>query len=398
VSLDLNQVVPQIGRMTGRLKALLEDRQERLRRALDLVRDSSNDIGALRTKIESSTTTWLVAGIGEGLAQRVPPPPLPAGFTAIATDGSHIEVDRHQAVRCFLLNISHVLLRYGDRPEAFLRSFPHVYAEESEMALSAPDGQGRPQTIEGNLLGAVRSVEESRHLADLAAGLPARTTALGLLDGTLMLWGLESYPAFVTDVVLDNGLLRQFDRLRQAAAEKDFVFGSYISGPRSTDVVNAMRVAVCPQERPDCDSACKPGGESCGWLSGLSDADVFSLLLSPGERSAVFSSRSRVVAERYGEHAVHFFYLRLEDEVARIEIPAWVAGNGRAVSLMHALVLDQCSRGQGYPVVLSEAHEQAVVTGADRQVFWQLVEAALVDNHLPEPTTGKSRSKRTRWA
>ncbi len=55
------------------------------------------------------------------------------------------------------------------------------------------------------------------------------------------------------------------------------------------------------------------------------------------------------------------------------------------------------SGGKGYPVALSEAHEQAVVTGADRENFWQLVESSLVDEHLPSLSSAKSQSKRTRW-
>ncbi|MBI2847989.1 MAG: nuclease, partial [Chloroflexi bacterium] len=56
-----------------------------------------------------------------------------------------------------------------------------------------------------------------------------------------------------------------------------------------------------------------------------------------------------------------------------------------------------CKRGHGYPVALSEAHEQAVVTGIDREDFWQLVDSLLVEEHLPTPTSGKSFSKRARW-
>ena len=67
------------------------------------------------------------------------------------------------------------------------------------------------------------------------------------------------------------------------------------------------------------------------------------------------------------------------------------------LSLAHALILDQCRRGQGYPVALSEAHEQAVVTGADRENFWQLVESSMVEEHMPTPGSAKSFSKRTRW-
>jgi len=49
------------------------------------------------------------------------------------------------------------------------------------------------------------------------------------------------------------------------------------------------------------------------------------------------------------------------------------------------------------PLALSEAHEKAVVTGADRENFWQLVESSLVEEHLPSLSSAKSQSKRTRW-
>jgi NurA-like 5'-3' nuclease len=74
-----------------------------------------------------------------------------------------------------------------------------------------------------------------------------------------------------------------------------------------------------------------------------------------------------------------------------------VAENESLLNLTHSLVLDQSRRGHGYPVALSEAHEQAVVTGADRENFWELVESTLVAEHLPSPGSAKSFSKRTRW-
>ncbi|MDZ4230456.1 MAG: nuclease, partial [Dehalococcoidales bacterium] len=77
--------------------------------------------------------------------------------------------------------------------------------------------------------------------------------------------------------------------------------------------------------------------------------------------------------------------------------PQWVARNENLLNLTHSLILDQCRRGQGYPVALSEAHEQAVVTTADRENFWALVESLLVDEKLPATTSAKSFSKKTRW-
>lgn len=99
----------------------------------------------------------------------------------------------------------------------------------------------------------------------------------------------------------------------------------------------------------------------------------------------------------YREHQVHFFYLKLDEEIARVEIPSWVAENSGLIDLVHSLVLDQCQRGHGYPVALMEAHEKAVVTNADRERFWQLVELSLAEDRLYVRSSGKSQSKRLRW-
>jgi NurA-like 5'-3' nuclease len=132
-------------------------------------------------------------------------------------------------------------------------------------------------------------------------------------------------------------------------------------------------------------------------VAGVQDRELFINLLGQGERSALFISQSSIVQKRYGEHKVYFFYLRVDDEIARVEIPRWVATDESLLNLAHNLALDQCRRGHGYPVALTEAHEQAVVTGADREQFWQLVESLLVEEKMPTPTSAKSQSKRTRW-
>jgi GNAT superfamily N-acetyltransferase len=398
VSLDLTKVAAQVGEMVTRLKAGLAERQARLDYALDTLHRQTEDLEHLKRKIIASRTTWLVAGLVEGLDQHYPVLPLPAEFTVMATDGSHIDVDRHRSVRCYLINIGRVALHYGSEPEAVLGSLPTLYAEEKDLVIAPAEGKGREQSIEGALLGAKRSVEECRHLAEMAAELPPGSSALALLDGSLILWGLEAYPEFVSETLVDKGLLTHFDRMRELNRDKKLALASYISRPRATDVVNALRVAICPHDPADCDRYCMMGEKrACDTVAGLQDRELFASLLEPEERSALFISQSSVVKKRYREHAVYFFYLRVDDEIARVEIPMWVARNKDLVGLTHSLVLDQCQRGQGYPVALSEAHEQAVVTTADRENFWQLVETNLVAEHLPTPTSGKSRSKRTRW-
>jgi len=394
MSLDLTKVVSQVGGMVARLKAGSKERENRLQYALDTLHNQVGDIENLARKIDSSKTTWLVAGLVDGLDRCYQALPIPDEFTIVATDGSHIDVDRHKSARCYLLNIGTVVLQYGVSPTATLDSFPHLYSEDEDLVIRPPMGKGREQPIEGMLLGIKRGVEECRWLAKLAAELPEAGSALALLDGSLILWALEAYPEFVTETLLNKGFLRYLDEIRKLNNDKKIALASYISFPRSTDVVNALRVALCPYEPVDCDHCEK---RVCDAVAGVRDRDLFSNLLNQGERSAVFVSQSSVVRKYYGVHQVHFFYLRLDEEIARVEIPKWVATNERLLNLTHSLILDQCQRGQGYPVVLSEAHEKAVVTGADREQFWQLVESSLVGEHMPSISSAKSQSKRTRW-
>ncbi len=397
MSLDLTRVAAQVISMISGLRDKRAEQEKHLRFALDTIESPGIDLDALKRKIKAGKTTWLVADIVEGLNKRYPAPPIPTDFTVMAADGSHIDVDRHRSTRCNLINIGAAVISYGSKPDADLSSVPHLYSDDKDLAITPPGG-GHEQPVEGTILGIKRSIEECRHLADLASGLPKDSTALALLDGTLILWGLEAYPEFVTDVLLTDGLLRYLDKIRKLNSDRRLALASYISFPRSTDVVNVLRVAICPNEIPDCDKQCPPEkGRDCEAVAGVRDRDLFMNLLESGERSALFLSPSNIVKEYYGEHRVYFFYLRADDEIARIEIPQWVAENKDLLNLTHGLILDQCQRGHGYPVALSEAHEQAVVTGADRENFWELVESTMVDEHLPSPSSGKSLSKRTRW-
>ncbi|MDO8568630.1 MAG: DNA double-strand break repair nuclease NurA [Dehalococcoidales bacterium] len=391
--LDLMRVAAQVGGMIAGLRDSRRERQEHLRNALETLHNKTGDIEALRSKIAASKTSWLVADFVEKPDNHYPVPPLPADFTVIGVDGSQIDVDRHQSTRCYLINLGSAIIRYGSAPDAVLDSVPHLYSDDEDLVIS--DGAGREQAIEGQLLGLKRSVDECLHLAELAAKLPSGSISLGLLDGSLIMWSLESYPDFINGVLLRNGFLKHLDDLKKLNAERKVPVASYISLPRSTDVVNVLRVALCPHAAADCDKYCREKRE-CDVVARVQDRDLFSDVLGAGERSAVFISNSKV-QRYYGIHRVCFFYLKTGDEIARVEVPQWVASDESLLNITHSLVLDQCQRGQAYPVVLSEAHEQAVVTNVDRQNFWQLVESASVDEHLSSFSSAKSMSKRTRW-
>lgn len=401
MSLDLNQLAAQIDGMAASLKAEEENWKGCLGRALEILHLQSADLDSLRRKIESSRTSWLVAGVSVQLVGSLQPSPCPSDFAVIASDGSHIDVDRHSPARCYLINIGSATLLYGQNPDAILRSQPTLYASKQDLTIADPLGSGE-QSVEGGLLGIKRAVAECLALAELGEELSPEFPTVALLDGSLIMWGLagHAYPEYVRTELLENSFLPALDRIKEVSQKTGLALASYISLPRSTDVVNALRVAICPHDPPDCDRHCPRSSPSskrgCDAVAGVRDRDLFNALLEPGERSATFLSRSSVVRDYYGNHEVCFFYLKADEEIARVEFPRWVEERG-LVDLVHALILDQCRRGQGYPVVLSESHEQAVVTSADREQFRHLVELALAEHRLPTTTSEKNRSKRTRW-
>lgn len=403
MSLDLNKVVQQIEGMAARMVAGAGEKKQRCERAEAVLHDQAGNIELLTEKLRQSKTSWLMAGPGSGLDRTYTAPPPPPGFTVIASDGSHVDIDRHRQAPCYLINIGSVTLRYGENPAAFLDNIPQLYyGDEATLIFPPPGSSGREQPIEGPLLGIKRSVAECRRLAELASDLSDGSPAVAMMDGSLILWGLVSKdcPEFITRALLENGFLAHLEEMRVLAASRDLALASYISFPRSTDVIGALRVALCPHEVANCDRYCdgiSHRGRPCAEIAGIQDRELFNRVLNLGERSEIFLSTSSIVSKHYGRHRVYFFYLKLADEIARVEIPEWVAQDERRLRLVHSLVLDQCRLGQGYPVALSEAHQQAVINSADRENFWQLVESCMEAEKLPTLDSAKSRSKRTKW-
>jgi hypothetical protein len=399
MSLDLSKLVGQIVDLAASLKSKAGERQAKLEFALKTLEACAADLNALKHKVESSKTTWLVAGLKESIDLGQTAPHCPDDFIVLASDGSHIDVDRHQSAHCFLINIGMAQLQYGRNPDAQLLSFPSLYFKDGEVAITSADGRQIP--IEGQLLGIKRSIEECRWLVDGVKEVNADLPLVALLDGSLILWRLaeQVYSDFVIRELLVDGFLKYLSQLRELSRSRRLAVASYISYPRSTEVVNLLRLAICPHLPVDCDRYCSGRfeGRECDVVGGLLDRDLFARLLAPGQRSALFSNRSSVVAKYYEDNEINFFYVRLDGEIARVEVPLWVAEDEKLVGLVHATIVDQCRLGLGYPVALSEAHEQAVVNVADREQFWELVRQILGDDGIFLESSAKSESKRARW-
>ena len=403
MGLDLASAAHQIDTAARRLDDDRDDRDHRLALALRAFREAASSPDLLDKAASSHGRPFLCASLVEGLAGRHTPPKLPSDFCVASVDGSHIDVDRHMPVRCYLINVGGCMLTYGSHPDARLFSTPRLSTGEEELYMtSTAPGSRESVAVEGPILGLKRAVEEVRVLASLLEETPPDMPVLGLIDGSLVLWGLagRGYQPFVREEVVGGGLIPAMDGLRKAAESRTLAVAAYVSLPQGTEVVNALRLQLCPNDSGRCRERCS-GHRShqapCDTVNGFLDRHLFQELLAPGERSSLYFTNSSISRDFYGPHQVYFYYLNTGDEIARVEVPQWVALEGGLLSLSHALILDQCRRGRGYPVAISEAHEQAVLTGSDRQSFRQLLEEALDRRHLPVYTSEKARSKRTPW-
>ncbi len=395
MTLDLASVSKQIRQMGEELKASGEGQQKRIKDALAVFLANADDPDTLRGKVEISRTYWPVARPVERLDLRRPSSRAEESFRVIATDGSQIEPDRHAPATCYLINVGSALLQYGASPRAMLLSRPQLHFKDDDTHIVS---NNRRFLIQGHLLTVKRSIAEADVLAEVASQHHEGLPTVALQDGTLTLQALEGWG--IEDRLreeLTQEFLSCLERLRQLPVP----LASYISRPRGADVVNMLRVACCPYGIADCQRHCRElvgaRTEPCAWLGDLFDRSLFGLLpLDEGERSALFISSSAISLERYAEHKVYFFYVNVGKEIARVEVPQWTACDQCLLDLVHRVVYDQCQRGDGYPRALSEAHEKAVVSVGDRQVFWRLVDAAFAGQGLHAAVSQKERSKRLR--
>lgn len=183
-----------------------------------------------------------------------------------------------------------------------------------------------------------------------------------LLEMRMACGAAQVYPGEV--ILLDNGLLpwlsvggssahrRLNEYLELLLALRPGLVAGVISGPQSRLLARLVNLA----EAETVEQGIQDGHD-------IADSILMRRLLRPGERSALFlhgSPRNKMF-QGHGT-GVYFYFLRVnEQEIARVEIPAWLAEDPRLVDSIHASVLAD-ARMTGYSYVLSQAHQHVTVS------------------------------------
>jgi hypothetical protein len=369
----------------------------------------SQESAAARKRLEIATSTLQQASVFQdhlvqqweegrdrlGFTVAIPVEPLdgrwaiasaPKHHTVFATDGSQIAPSHHEIAYCYLINVGRVALHYGVQHYPLLDSVPEVFYRSEDLYISRQWGIRTEEWM-----GLQRTVSEAVTLADLGQQLHQETLSrtyprpldidgwgrsplVAMVDGSLIHWGMEPLPNEARDRLL-TPILEAWARLREA---KIPLIG-YISSPRSGEALNFLRLQTCPYEYSNCQSQCAGQTEQapCQVFAPLKDSVLWASILQPGQRSTIWRS-SAPILEQYGDHAIHFCYVNVGSEIARIEFPAWVANDRPLLDMALSLTITQVEKGYGYPVALAEAHNQAVVRGGDRRRFFALLEQQMI--------------------
>ncbi len=323
----------------------------------------------------------------EPLDTRIEIDAAPVAHTVIATDGSQIAPSHHEIAYCYLINVGRIILHYGQSKLPMLDSLPEVFYRPEDLYVSRQWGIRTEEWM-----GYQRTALEVQMLAELAQALSDEMSAptISLVDGSLIYWFLEQLPTEARDRIL-TPILAAWDQLRAIGVP----LVGYISASRSGEAMNFLRLQSCAYLAPDCATHCSEVADRapCQVLDPLKDAAIWGMLLQPGERSPLWRSSARI-QEFYGDHAIHFCYVNVGSEVARVEVPAWVAKNSVMLNSALSLVLAQVQKGYGYPVALAEAHNQAVVRGGDRARFFALLEQQMIKAGLRNVGTSYKEARK----
>lgn len=328
-------------------------------------------------KARHASSAWLIPHWQEPLGDAIVVPHPMERYRVLGVDGSQVYPDRHQGTSCFLVNIGTVALGYATEGKAIhLDSQPYLYTGVEDELITADSHElvnCRRQELEFSI-GLQQSSAIKKQYPD--------DPFLFLFDGSLIFWHLESKDPVLKEFFLHRYLVA-LDQFYQAGIP----LAGYISLPKSKELVNLIKLGITNGNAQSTDP-------ELAQLDSVVDATVARLYLDGYTRSIVFKNNAAITSLYPPHNAPHFFYLDVETEIVRIELPAWVAQKPDLLEMVARIIVDQAIKGRGYPVALAEAHEQAVVKGPDRDFFYHLITKMAIEHKHQITISQKSMKKR----
>ncbi|BAY64203.1 hypothetical protein NIES22_42980 [Calothrix brevissima NIES-22] len=385
--LDLTKLARQMQGLSQHLSSEAAASRQRLELAQQYLHKAYSEQQDLIARQEKWRDRILFANATpiEPLETCIEIPVPPKIHTVIATDGSQIAPNHHEIAYCYLLNIGRVVLHYGQNRHPLLDSLPEVFYRPEDLYMSRQWGIRTEEWM-----GYRRTASEATVLAELACAVKGEVPTLAMVDGSLIYWFLEQLPLDARDRILPP-IIAAWQQMRDA----QIPLMGYLSASRNVEGMNFLRLLACPHPVPDCISYCPNQLEKvpCKVFEPLRDTSLWTTQLKPGQRGPLWRSNARIL-ELYEDQSIYFCYIHVGTEIARIEVPAWVAENTAMFDQALGLMLAQVQKGYGYPVAIAEAHNQAVVRGGDKTRFFALLEKQMIKAGLRNVGTSYKEARK----
>ena len=363
--LNYQQIHTRIKEISLNAQARHEELNGLRQQTLRLLKENADRSDILREKVESAFQQdpglRCALPLVERLDASFPAPVMPEKVTLIAADGSQVAPDRHAPLQYCLYNVGAVVMQLNSGRSPEVRVDSHLLFDDEVYSEGG--------VLTEDALGLQRDIAERQTLLDLAKEV--KPPIIALTDGPVELWGAKDSTRedYRKNLEVHKSVLSQL----QAGG---VVVAGYVDKPGANLVVRTLEITKMAPNELERVRENHP-------LRGVTDRWLFSQVLSPGHRSAVFELQSRSRAHYTGTLALRFFYLNIGEikhpSLVRIEIPRWVVDEKSQLDLLHAALLNQCRLmgARPYPYILHRAHETAVIKQEEKLQLEQLLALGL---------------------
>ncbi|MAT44030.1 MAG: hypothetical protein CL609_16980 [Anaerolineaceae bacterium] len=301
----------------------------------------------------------------ETLDAAVDATPTSRSYTVWAADGSQIIPNQHFAIQFGLINVGLIRFAGSDVP---------VQEIETRLLYDTDLYTSQGYLIGEEIIALRRDYRERELLLQKAKN--ETNTVITLTDGPLELYREPKESEEYTK------LIHNYQEILHQMADQNVLTAGYVDKPQGDLLTRLLELYILPPDQ------LKEAGKTRPFI-GITDVEIFSQLLKPGQRSAVFQVQSPTTFKYFqNDLAIYFFYLNVstyqKPQLARVEIPRWVSQNPDYLNLLHTYLLAQCEQmgPRAYPYVLHRAHEIAVVSQKERQHLEMKIQQELLNQGL----------------
>lgn len=395
MGLEFTKLVEQVqtmGRFLSNRALSLSARLQLAQERIDLLCDAE----AVRQKAHLVKEKRLAAyhgalplpdSVSEDLCSAYMPPQNPPRGIVLAADGSQIFPDAHAPALYYLINIG--IFTYFYDGEHLPQQITEPYLHYSDDRVLDADGR----QVNNQTVNARRTVMELDALARTAWDLRAGARPIiALHDGPLLKYFSPNEIAGADE--LEAAYFNALRQLRDAGA----LLVGFTERTRSTNVISLLHLMHLPENKVN-ERELKTNGD----LEGLQDVQLFQLLLEGGHRSAVMTqnwSRNDTLRQQDPDFEIAFFYLNvgagIPGQIARIEVPMWVACREDLLAAVQGALLAQCGiQGRKrFPYALTRADELAYISSAEKGKVDELIRIEMLRHQVQPETSSKLETKR----